>query len=464
MRFKTVTEELGALRFIYDRLDLQTGIGRNLLLQTKMLRSENEIKIELNKLNKIVLQIENDLESGYFDKLKNLLRQTRNINQSIKNIFNSHTPDDVQLYEIKHFAMLSEEIRVLTAEFKNDFISFHSLTEVVQILDPDATGISHFYIFSSYDLELNECRKLQNKYLKEDNPEKAEEYRLKSNEREDIIREKIANKLKPFCNKLDANLNLIAELDVLLAKAFLSINLNFIRPQISGNKTSYIGLFNPQIHEVLSLEGKSFQPVDINILPEPCIITGANMTGKTVLLKSIALSQYLFQFGFNVPAKKAAICPVDFIFLSAGEKEKELSGLSSFATEIKVIDNIIRHIRQKHRILALVDELARTTNPNEGKAIISACIEIFSENNVLSIITTHYSGITNNCIKLRVKGLTDSVNNEHVTIDNLNNYIDYTLVESSSEKVPSEAIRIAEILDVDSELISKSRNYLSSSS
>src|SRR5690606_6400299 len=109
------------------------------------------------------------------------------------------------------------------------------------------------------------------------------------------------------------------------------------------------------------------------------------------------------------------------------------------------LNKIVKHINKGESLLVLIDELARTTNPTEGKAIVAGVLNFLSEHKVSSLITTHYT-IHTDCRKLRVKGF--RLKDEYVKIDihNINNYIDYTLEESSEKEVPHEAIYIAEIL------------------
>ena len=58
---------------------------------------------------------------------------------------------------------------------------------------------------------------------------------------------------------------------------------------------------------------------------------------------------------------------------------------------------------------------------------------------------------------MRVRGLRD-MNIE--AIEKLNNNIDYALIEDECKDSPKEALRIAELLGVDEELISRSREKL----
>jgi len=180
------------------------------------------------------------------------------------------------------------------------------------------------------------------------------------------------------------------------------------------------------------------------------------MSGKSVLLKTVALSQFMFQFGFFVPTQNAEIILVEEILLNIGDNQDELNGLSSFAVEILNINKIISHAKSGKKILALIDEPARTTNPDEGKAIANAIVEILTELKVNSLICTHYSGIKANK-KLRVKGLQNISDNENINIENINDFMDYSLIQVDEEKAPAEAIRIAEILGADKDFIEKAK-------
>ena len=121
--------------------------------------------------------------------------------------------------------------------------------------------------------------------------------------------------------------------------------------------------------------------------------------------------------------------------------------------EILTIHDIIQAGRAGKRILALVDELARTTNPEEGKRIVSNYLKLAAQLGITSLVTTHYSGISANCRRLRVKGL-QLRGDTPVTVHNIGDYIDYSLVETDADEVPMEAFSIARLLGVDGDLIS----------
>jgi DNA mismatch repair ATPase MutS len=219
-------------------------------------------------------------------------------------------------------------------------------------------------------------------------------------------------------------------------------------------------LFNPLIKSYLVEQNRDFQAIDINLTQEPILITGANMSGKTIVLRTLALSQLMFQFGFYIPAKEASIKPVDEIILSIGDNQSETSGLSSFAIEILNVNEIIKKAKGGKIILALVDELARTTNPDEGKALVSAFVSIMKKFKTDSVITTHYSGILADCRRIRVKGLNSDLKNSPISAKSINDFMDYSLIEVDDDRVPMEAIRISKMLGVDDEFITLAGNIM----
>lgn len=460
-KFQEILNEQTALRFIYEKLNIKSSIGRQLILNQTFISNPKHLDKIFDELAEITQLINNGNHKSDFSKLQHLIADIRNITLTIENIGKSYVADDIQLFEIKHFAILSENISELINVLNISFLELNSLKKVIDILDPDKQGIPHFYIFSSYSSKLADYRSKLEYYQNHNNPDKAEEFRTLCNDEEDIIRKSLSLKLKPFCSNLTENLNKIAQLDVMIAKAQLAVSLGLCKPEISITKTEYIEIFNPLTDSLLKTQGKEFQPIEISINKEPYLITGANMTGKTVLLKTIALAQYMFQFGFYVPASSARIEPVEKLLLNIGESDQEISGLSSFATEILNINEIISEIKKGKKVMVLVDELARTTNPDEGKAFVSAFLEILSSNKIKSMVTTHYSGIKSKCKKLRVNGFTEKSVKEKITIKNINDYIDYSLSVVEDDNVPAEAIKIAEILGVDNLFLDKVKdNFL----
>ena len=221
----------------------------------------------------------------------------------------------------------------------------------------------------------------------------------------------------------------------------------------------YKGLFNPRLLHRNQEHRLRYQPIDIIVHPGLCLITGANMAGKTVLLKTLGIAQLLTQFGMYVPAESATVSLVDDVIFCIGDEQNEMNGLSSFASEIIKISEVVQ-LSASQRLLILIDEPARTTNPVEGKAIVQALSDILISRDSFSLVTTHYSQLGVPCRRLRIAGFREDLVGAPLSPENINLFMDYSLVEDNSDTVPQEALRIATLLRCDGILIQKAQEHL----
>jgi dsDNA-specific endonuclease/ATPase MutS2 len=265
------------------------------------------------------------------------------------------------------------------------------------------------------------------------------------------VRKDLSVQLHPWANAIEQAQIALAQIDVFLAKAMQMKQMGLSFPILSSDGTSqYVSLFNPQVKETLAAHGREFQPVDITFGMRPTLITGANMGGKTVVLKTLTMCQLLFQFGFGIPAASARIAVKDEVYFCIGDEQSVEKGLSSFAAEMKNIDAVIKASRENKKLLALIDEPARTTNPTEGTALVSALLKVLTGSGMSLVMTTHYDIEPGEARCLRVKGFE-------------NGEMDYQLVEVQDGEVPHEALNIAQSLGIDNEWISMARNLLEAS-
>lgn len=462
MLLRTAIKEINGLRFMIDNLDIQSGLAKRMLYEIPYMTDEKQIENELHKIEYFRTLFENNSHKEILSELQIKLSQIKDIRGTITRIKGKQVLGDVELFELKVFSLISKEIVSILEKAKIDFIHIPLLEDVILLLDPDRTNIPHFYIYDSYSKELADIRKqikaIQKETLEEES--KAEKLYFHSVELEDEIRKNLSEKIYPHTVNIAYTLDIIGHLDILIAKALQAVKMNLCKPEATTKVTHYKSIYNPLVKEALKADGKDFQAIDIEIEKCASLITGANMTGKSVILKTVALAQALFQFGFYIPAKEAKIASVDEISISAGDEQNELNGLSSFAAEMLNVNKIIKKTKSGRKLLVLIDELARTTNPTEGKAIVNATVDFLTAHNVRAFITTHYSGINSNCRKFRVKGFMKDKVSGNLNIHNINNYIDYSLIEDNSEVVPHEAILIASILGVDSDLLETAKKYL----
>jgi len=453
------------LQYVVQQVDVKSAIGRLHLLRQPFMTDAREISEHLAKTSELLQLLKSPDKSQLLDDIGHALTEVHDITATLNSLTKDFVLDDIGLFEIKKFALLTTRLKELAESSNLRSFNFTAVEEVVKLLDPEGQKVPHFYIYDAYDAELAALRKEYNVVYKTD-IQQAEALRLKCVEKEDTIREELTSKLKVFAHTLIANLNITGDLDLSLAKAELSLRLSLCLP-VAGKEMglSFKGLFNPAVADALRKKGKNFQPVNIDMSPGTALITGANMGGKTVLLKSIVLSQYMFQYGFMVPAASAVMFPFRDIMFSFEDEQSELRGLSSFAAEMLKINGIINTSRSHTEVLSLIDEPARTTNPMEGKAIVNALVDIMQELGAVTLITTHYSGIESNCRRLRVAGLKTDIMEGIPGIESINDYMDYSLIELpagriTEEEVPHEAINIARLMNIDNDLLARASSYI----
>ena len=444
MQLRKLIDSPCGLRFILDELCTHSSYSRKLLLESTMMHDRESIEKSYSVLKEFYNVVENDDNKNAIQTLQFKLCKLKDINNTISRLSSSTVIDDIELYEVKSLALLSADVKNILEKLNLiNVIEIPTLDDVVKILDPDGLRIATFYIYDSYSEELAVLRKK----LKEKDFYQEEIYN-KVMEVEDAIRAKLSEALKPFVHYLCEVLNALADVDLNLAKALQMKELGLCFPTISNdNVATYKGIFHPEVKNILDKEKREYQKVDIQFGMKPVIIMGANMGGKTIVLKTLAMSQYLMQFGFGIPADSAEMMIYDEIFCLTTDDQSLNKGLSSFAAEMKNIDAVIKASHDDKKILALIDEPARSTNPTEGTALVSSLVKLLQDKAMSLIIVTHYNIKTYNNKCLRVKGLE-------------NGKMNYELVETHEGEVPHEALNIAESLGVTPQWIQMAKEIL----
>ena len=177
------------------------------------------------------------------------------------------------------------------------------------------------------------------------------------------------------------------EIDVLLAKARLALDLKAFKPAVrTDDSFSLIRARHPLI------DPKKCVPVDIALGRDydSLIITGPNTGGKTVTLKTAGLLCAMAQCGFLIPAdERSEICVFDEFLVDIGDEQSIEQSLSTFSGHMKKITGILE-LAMPHT-LVLLDELGAGTDPAEGAALAVAIIEELRRRGVLLMATTHYA-------------------------------------------------------------------------
>ena len=421
MKFREIVESPCGIRYLFDELGLQSGYARKVLLDREMMIDSDQIDAAYARLRTYFNLVVSDRRR--VEDMRFRLQGLRDISGTLSALAEGATLDEIEFFEIKHMAMLAEKLSDATY-----------LDSVIGILDPDGLKIGTFYLYDSYSVELRRLRAAV-----EVDPDDAQTQELLVNE-EDRLKKVISDKLRPYARQLSETLREMAELDISLAMA-VQMNVEGLEIPSSGSETKITGMFHPGVRAVLRTKGREFQAVDFAFKRgEPATVIGANMGGKTVALKTLCMLQYLYQFGFGLPVASAVMTPFDDIRFCIGDEQDEKTGLSSFAAEMQRIDRAVAAVQQGGRVLLLVDEPARTTNPVEGTALVSALLELLADKpNLALVMTTHYT-VEHAGQCWRVQGLLPGSKGRTM---------DYRLVPTASHEVPHEALNIARELGID---------------
>lgn len=444
------------LQYLIDNMELMSSAGRRRMMEQPFLTSATALAWEQQVVSSIKERMEEDSCNQSMTHLRHQLMQLHDLKSTLRNLHSHTILDEVELFEIKNLAHICGHARTAISELGLEpLLPMPDLSEVFKLLDPDSTGIPNFYIYDSYHPSLGPIRKK----MKSADDSLMAELLAQQNELQQIVISELCDRLFPFSESLINAMEQMAYTDYSLARATLAIRWDLQVPSPSSVSIGHAALINPRLKKHNEEVGLRYQPIDINITHGVTLITGANMAGKTVLLKSVGLAQLMYQYGYPVPSTHPVMMPVDDVVFCIGDEQNEMNGLSSFASEITRISDVIKRSQDEH-LLVLIDEPARTTNPIEGKALVQSIATIMESRKSITMITTHYSQLGVNCNRLRVRGFVASMVDTALTAHNINRFIDYSLVPDTSDEVPQEALHIAEMLDCDAELIHQAREKL----
>ncbi len=210
---------------------------------------------------------------------------------------------------------------------------------------------------------------------------------------------------------------LIAELDVLSSLAEAAHRYRYVRPRFTDRHEIFIRDGRHPIVERL-LSGGQFVPNDLSFRENEylMVLTGPNMSGKSVYLRQVALICLMAQIGSFVPAREATLPIVDKIFARVGASDMLAAGYSTFMVEMLETANILNNATE--RSLIILDEMGRGTSTFDGVSIAWAVAEhLATKTRAKTLFATHYHELTK--LAERLPG----IKNCHVTVKEYGNQV-----------------------------------------
>lgn len=208
---------------------------------------------------------------------------------------------------------------------------------------------------------------------------------------ENSLVENISSYLAKYSDLILRFSDKIALFDMLFAFSQVALNENYSRPKLDDNDL----ILNSAKHPSLAYNMPDFQPTSFKFadnLPNFILLTGANMAGKSTLMRQIALISIMAQVGSFVPAESARVPVFDKIFVRFGTLDNIYKNKSSFALEMYDVKLILDNATKNS--LILLDELGKSTSTQDGSAIARAVSEyIINFIGAKTIFATHYHNL-----------------------------------------------------------------------
>ena len=186
-------------------------------------------------------------------------------------------------------------------------------------------------------------------------------------------------------------LDLMARLDLDMAKARYSAAINAVAPWVADQEVSERHLKLVRARHPLLTGAVVPVSVDLDRNQGVMLITGPNAGGKTVTLKTVGLLALMAQSGLHVPAEEAHFPRFDGVYADIGDQQSIQQSLSTFSSHITNLKNIMS--RATVHSLVLVDELGSSTEPEEGSALASALLRYFQKIGSFVVATSHHRGV-----------------------------------------------------------------------
>ena len=394
-------KEVSDLERLVGRLNLGNATPRDLIALNRALKQTPKLNAVLGNVDSLLLQVlvENTFELPEIrDLIDGAIADDPPVVLSDGGIIRSGFNSEL------------DELRNISTSGKQTIASFEEL-------EKQRTGIPtlkiRFNNVFGYYIEVSKANiaKVPDDYERRQTLANAERYttsNLKEWERkvlgaeeritqlENELFNQVRDQVRLETPKLQSTARALATLDTLASLAEIAVHRNYVAPQLhDGDEIEIKNGRHPIVEAYSSVE---FVPNDIylnNSTDRLLIVTGANMGGKSTVLRQIALIQILGQIGSFVPATAARLPIVDRVWTRVGASDDLASGRSTFMVEMTETAQILHSATA--RSLVLLDEIGRGTSTFDGMSIAWAVAEYLHnspEHSAKTLFATHYHELT----------------------------------------------------------------------
>ncbi len=198
------------------------------------------------------------------------------------------------------------------------------------------------------------------------------------------ILDQLSRQVGADANQIEANVEMLAQLDVLVAKARVAQTMDAIAPELIEEAGVAV---RDGRHPLLGARAVP-QSLSLDDATRLLVISGPNMGGKTVALKMVGLFVLMVYSGMQVPAADGTrIGRFTRIFADIGDEQSIVANTSTFSAHLARMRDIFADAGS--RSLVLIDEIGGGTEPASGAALAIAMLERLLAARACAIVTTH---------------------------------------------------------------------------
>ena len=209
---------------------------------------------------------------------------------------------------------------------------------------------------------------------------------LRADERYEMMRilQELSERVRPHAAEIANDGWIIGHLDLIRAKVRFIQDTGAVVPQVSEDQEiQLLHVRHPLVQNAVANDvhfGKDLTAI---------VITGPNTGGKTIMLKTLGLTQLMAQSGLPILADKGSRVGIfEEVFADIGDEQSIEQSLSTFSSHMTNIVDILGKVNQNS--LLLLDELGAGTDPQEGAALAMSILEDLRLRQVKTMATTHY--------------------------------------------------------------------------
>lgn len=183
----------------------------------------------------------------------------------------------------------------------------------------------------------------------------------------------------------------------LAQKALIEADIRFAQAQLAAHMQAQPCRFDNERLDLRDLRHPSLLLANVDVIANTVeldrerrilLLSGPNAGGKTVLLKAVGLAAQMARCGLLIAAGEGSRLPFfEHVHVAVGDSQSVDQHLSTFAAHLKVLSEATTS--KGPSTLVLIDEIAGSTDPEEGTALARAFIHAYARNGIFGVITSH---------------------------------------------------------------------------